>query len=468
MRILAIDQGTSGTKALLVDGDGTVIATAERPLRPSYGTGGSVEQDPGAMLASVREAGLEACGGVPPDIVALANQGESVLAWDPQSGRPHTPVIVWQDSRAQGVCDRLADRADAIAARTGLVLDPYFSAPKMTWVRENRTREGVVTTTDAWLVHALTGALVTDATTASRSLLVDVDTVTWDPTLLDDFGLGDEQLPRLVRCDEIVGTTTMFGGEVPVGGLIVDQQAALLAESCLELGQAKCTYGTGAFLLAQAGDRAVRSASGLSTSVAWDVDGSRRWCLDGQVFTAASAVRWLVDIGLLADAAQLDAACAPDAGGVLAVPALAGLGAPWWQPQATASFHALSLATTSAELVRAVVEGIAAQVAVLCAAMERDLGAAMPALRVDGGLTRSRVLLQAQADLLQVPVEVYPTPDATALGAAALARRALEPGLSLEQAVGSWTPTAVVEPQWSADRAADTLARWQQAREAAA
>lgn len=467
MRILAIDQGTSATKALLVDGQGGVLRVAERPVRPEYGAGGVVEQDPLALLDSVLDAGREACAGEVPDVISLANQGESVLVWDRATGRPRSSIIVWQDSRAQSLCDALAGDAGTIADRTGLTLDPYFSAPKMAWLR-GRDREGVVTTTDTWIVHALTGAFVTDATTASRSLVLDVDAVAWDADLLSVFGLGDEELPRILRCDEVVGTTGAFGGEVPVAGLIVDQQAALLAERCLVRGQAKCTYGTGAFLLADAGGQAVRSTAGLSTSVAWDVAGERSWCLDGQVFTAASALRWLTDVGLLDDPADLDRACAPDAQGVLAVPALAGLGAPWWRSQATASFHGLSLSTTRGALVRSVVEGIAAQVALLCAGLARDLQAPLPSLRVDGGLTRSSVLLQAQADILQAPVEVYPSPHATALGVAALGRRALEPALTLSEAVWPWPTASVVEPRWSPDRAASFLDRWQRAVEAAA
>ncbi|WP_433043194.1 FGGY family carbohydrate kinase [Dactylosporangium sp. CS-033363] len=330
MHVLAIDQGTSGTKAIVTDGDGRVLATAEEELRPDYLPGGGVEVDPGALLASVLTAGRRAVAesGVRPDAVALANQGETVLVWDRTTGEPVGPAIVWQDRRAEAVCAARSKAGPLIADRTGLVLDPYFSAPKMRWLRENRSARGVVTTTDTWLVHRLCGAFVTDASTAGRSLLLDLDEVWWSEELLELFDLADEELPEIVPSDRIVGRTTAFGGDIPVAGLIVDQQAALLAEACLDPGTAKCTYGTGAFLLAQLGGTPVRSAKGLATSVAWQLRDSTAYCADGQVYTAASAVRWLAELGIVDGAAELDAVAAPDSAGVLCVPALAGLAAP--------------------------------------------------------------------------------------------------------------------------------------------
>lgn len=465
MSILSIDQGTSGTKAIVVDDAGTVLATVEVPVHPQYLADGGVEQDPQELLSSVLAAGREAvaAAGVPLDAVALANQGETVLAWDPDTGTPLSTAIVWQDSRSQSVCDAMSAHRERIAALTGLVLDPYFSAPKMRWLRDTVTRAGVVTTTDAWLVHALTGEFVTDVTTASRSLVLDVDDGAWSAELLAAFGLADEALPRIVDCDEVIGTTSAFGGDVPVAGLIVDQQSALFAEGCVDPGSVKCTYGTGAFLLGNAGTRAPRSSSGLTTSIAWRTREGTAYCVDGQVFTAAAAVRWIEELGLVDGAADLDAASAAESDGVLFVPALAGLAAPWWRSDAAASFSGLSLATTRSHLVRAVLEGIAAQVADLVTEMAADLGSAVPSLRVDGGLTRSTVLMQAQADLLQVPVEVYPSPHATPLGAAALARLALDPSLGIEDVTGDWAPARVYEPAWSAERAADHLGRWRAA-----
>jgi glycerol kinase len=403
--------------------------------------------------------------GVSVDGVALANQGETVLAWDRDTGRPLTPAIVWQDRRAESVCAPLADSAERIAQRTGLVLDPYFSAPKMAWLRANLTRSGVVTTTDTWLVHRMCGAFVTDVSTASRSLLTALDSPSWDAELLDLFGLACEALPAIVDCDEIVGATDVFGPTIPVAGLIVDQQAALLAESCLEPGAAKCTYGTGAFLLAQLGGAPALSSSGLTTSVAWRLRGQTSYCADGQVYTAASAVRWAIDLGLVPTADQLDTVAAGSSDGVLCVPALAGLAAPWWDSGATASFTGMTLSSGRGHLVRALLEGIAAQVTALADLVATDLGRPLTRLRVDGGLTRSTVLMQAQADLAQIPVEVYPSLHATALGAAACARMALDPGLTSADAVGPWTPVHTYQPDWAADRAAEYLDRWRRAAE---
>ncbi len=255
----------------------------------------------------------------------------------------------------------------------------------------------------------------------------------------------------------MVGTTSAFGGELPLAGLIVDQQSALLAEGCVAAGSAKCTFGTGAFLLANTGAEASRSGHGLTTSVAWRTRAGTQYCLDGQVYTAASAIRWIRNLGLIDSAIELDDACAEESGGVLFVPALAGLAAPWWRADALASFSGLSLATSRGALVRAVVEGIAAQVAELVRVFEADLGAPIASLRVDGGLTNSRALMQAQADLLQVPVEVYPSAHATPLGAAALAA----PGTAAPPRAGRrpapWTPSASFVPRWSADRAAELI-----------
>ena len=467
--VLAIDQGTSGTKAVVVDGAGLVRGLAEVPLRPEYRPGGVVEQDPHQLLDSVRVAARQAvaAAGVPVDGITLANQGESVLAWDPATGRPLSAVVVWQDSRAESVCTPLADHAAMVAERTGLVLDPYFTAPKLAWLRRNVTTEGVVSTSDAWILHELAGEYVTDASTAGRSLVTSLDTGRYDAELLDLFDLGDERLPRIVANDVVVGTTRLLGAELPVGGLVVDQQAALLAERCLEAGEAKCTFGTGAFFLTNAGDRPRPSANGLVTCIAWEVGDAITYCSDGQVYTAASAVRWLQDIGLIAGPADLDLLAGDDAHGVVCVPALAGLAAPWWDSAATAVLRGMTLATTREDLVTAVVQGLAAQVAELADLVARDLGRPLTRLRVDGGPSRSRVFMQAVADLTQLGIDVYPSPHATPLGAVALMRRALDPGLPLADAVVAWEPATSYEPRWSADRAGTFRGDWRRTVEIA-
>ncbi len=460
--VLAIDQGTSGTKAVVVDGDGEVLGLAEVPVRPRYLPGGGVEQDPRELLDSVLDAGRAAVGSARAriDIVTLANQGESVLAWDPVTGAPLSTMIGWQDRRAEGVCEALRRHEQLVADRSGLVLDPYFSAPKQAWLRQNVTREGVVTTSDSWLLHELTGQFVTDVATASRSLVTDLDTGEWDAELLGLFGLDAERLPTIVDSDAVVGTTTVFGPATPVGGLVVDQQAALLAQNCLAAGEAKCTFGTGAFLLANAGAVASRSGSRLATSIAWRTGRTVAYCVDGQVYTAASAVRWLQQLGFIGTAADLDRVAAADPEGVLSVPALAGLAAPWWRPDATASFTGMTLSTGPGHLVLAVLQGIAAQVAGLGTLVSADTGAPLRRLRVDGGLTRSRVLMQAVADLMQIAIDVYPSPHATPMGAVALARVAANPTLPLSDAVVGWTAGTSYEPQWSADRSSEFLGRW--------
>lgn len=459
MNVLAIDQGTSATKALLVGPGAEVLGRGEVPVRTRSVGADGVEADPEELFASVAAAGaqaLAAAGGAPAHAVALANQGETVLAWDRATGRPLSRAIVWQDRRAADICGRLADRASELTAITGLPLDPYFAAPKMTWLRENLTTEGTVTTTDSWLLHRMGAGYVTDAATASRTMLLDLDAVTWSDRACTAFGLEAAALPAVADCAGFAGETTAFGPALPITGIAVDQQAALLAEGCLAAGDAKCTYGTGAFLLVTTGSVAVRSGSGLSASVAWRLGGAATYCLDGQVYTAGSALRWLTEIGVLGAPAELDAVggTVPDAGGVIFVPALAGLGAPHWEPGARGLFAGLHLGAGRGQLARAAVEGIAASVALLARAAAGDLGAPLTSLRVDGGLTRSRLLMQAQADLLQLPVLICRAPDATALGVAALARLGAGEASSAGEALGPAEVETIIEPAITADEAA--------------
>lgn len=466
MNILAIDQGTSATKALLVGPGQHVLGTGEVPVRPRA-DGDAIEVDPDELLSSVLAAGQAALAAAraSADAVALANQGETVLAWDRNTGRPLTRAIGWQDRRSAIVCARLSADGERLADITGLPLDPYFAAPKMTWLRENYTDSGVVTTSDTWLLARLGADYVTDVSTASRTMLLDLDALDWSAEACAVFGIDRASLPAVADCAGIAGETTAFGRPLPIAGLAVDQQAALLAERCFEAGQAKCTYGTGAFLLATTGERAVRSSAGLSASVGWRVPGATAYCLDGQVYTAGAAVSWLIDVGILAGPEELDAVggTVADGGGAVFVPALAGLGAPHWRPEARGAFLGLTLGATRAHLVRAAIDGLAASVALLARSVARDLQAPLTTLRVDGGLTRSAVLLQAQADLLQAPVEVCRVPDATALGVAALALLGMDSAASLAEAVGPADVERVVEPQMSPDEAAHRLAQFEAA-----
>jgi glycerol kinase len=465
MTVLAIDQGTSATKAMVVADDGSVLGLAECPVAVASSTGGAVEVDPEALWSSVVDAGrraLDAAGRPALDAIGLANQGETVLAWDRTTGRPHGPAIVWQDRRAGVVCDRLAGDADELATITGLELDPYFVAPKIVWLREHdeHAEPGLtITTTDTWLLHRLCGAFVTDVATAGRSLLLDLDTGSWSERACAIFDVDPASLPIVVGNTGPLGECAVFGDSVPVSGACVDQQAALFAEACRTAGEAKCTYGTGAFLLACTGERPVRSSNGLVGCPAWRLGDKRTWCLDGQVFTVGAAVSWLTEIGVMRDAADLDrlGGSVADAGGVTFVPALAGLAAPFWKPHARAVMSGMSLGTDRAHLVRAAIDGIAAQVALLARAASADLGEPIACLRVDGGLTRSTTLLQVQADLLQCPIEVYPSPHATALGVAEFAAI----GIGRAQPPAEWQPAATVEPRIDAGEAAQRLAAWQ-------
>jgi glycerol kinase len=332
-------------------------------------------------------------------------------------------------------------------------------------LRRNVTTDGVVTTSDAWLLHRLTGAYVTDATTASRTMLLDLGQRTWSEEACVAFGLEGEDLPAVVGSAQEIGRTDAFGPSLAVSGLSVDQQAALVGQHCLEPGESKCTYGTGAFLLANAGARPFASSAGLAVSVAWQLGAQAAYCVDGQVYAAGAAVAWLCRWGFLRRAEDLDAVAGSvrDSGGVTVVPALSGLGAPWWRPDALASVEGIGPGTEPAHVVRATVEGLAAQVALLARATAVDLGRPLALLRVDGGLTRSRMLMQAQADLLQIPVEVASSPHATAAGVAALARLGAGGGRKLDDVI----PTAVArtryEPATTADAAAERLERFEHA-----
>ena len=467
VRILAIDQGTSATKAVVFGEDGAIETSVEAPVTPQAVAGGGVEQDPEQLWESVCVAGREAVAQAGGSVTAVgfANQGETVLAWDRTTGRPLSTAISWQDRRAAAICADMAGLADELTRTTGLPLDPYFAAPKMTWLRRNVTGEGVVTTTDAWLLHRLTGAYVTDVTTASRTLLLDLRTRTWSEKACAAFGLDAAALPEVVGSAQEIGPTDAFGPSLPISGLSVDQQAALVGQHCLEPGESKCTFGTGAFLLANAGPQPIVSSGGLAVSVAWQLGDAAAYCIDGQVYAAGAAIAWLQRWGFLRRAEELDAVAGSvaDSGGVRVVPALSGLGAPWWQPDALASIDGIGPGTEPAHVVRSTVEGLAAQVTLLARAAAVDLGRPLALLRVDGGLTRSRVLMQMQADLLQVPVEVASSPHATAAGVGALARLGAGAGRTLGDVVRRDRFDARYEPVMGADEAGGRLARFERA-----
>ena len=411
VRVLAIDQGTSATKAVVFGEDGRIVSSVEVPVTPQAVPGGGVEQDPEQLWESVREAGREAVARAGGSVAAVgfANQGETVLAWDRTTGRPFSSAISWQDRRATALCADMADAADELTRTTGLPLDPYFAAPKMTWLRRNVTTEGVVTTSDAWLLHRLTGSYVTDVTTASRTLLLDLATRTWSDTACAAFGLDAADLPEVVGCAEEIGRTDCLR-QVPFRVRTQRRPAGGTGRAALPgAGGVQVHLRHGGFPPGQcraAARRLVRWAGRLGGLAARrhsrllhrrpGLCGRRRHRLAAALGLPARGPR----------SSMPSPARSTTAAGVRVVPALSGLGAPWWQPDVLASIDGIGPGTEPAHVVRSTVEGLAAQVALLARAAAVDLGRPLALLRVDGGLTRSRVLMQMQADLLQVPVEV--------------------------------------------------------------
>lgn len=430
--ILGVDEGTSAVKAVLYDADLRPLAQARREKRLSHPRPGWVEQDPEEVLTAVVEAVAEVLRDASGEVTAcgLDHQGESVLAWDAETGRALTPIVTWQDKRSHEVLERLEaeGRADEVRERSGLPLDPYFSAGKLSWLLEHerevsRARDAETLrlgTVDAFLSDRLGAGFATDPSTASRTQLGAPE---WDALLLAAFGIPREALPRIADTAGDLGTLShpAWARELPLRARCVDQQAALAGAGCVAPGQVKATYGTGVFLLGHVGEARPSPTHGLLPAVAWRVDGRVEWAIEGGVFTAGALLDWLSrDLGLAPDPAHLTelAAQVVDAGGVRVLPALAGLGAPWWRPEASAVIAGLSQTARPAHVARAALEGIAWRVADLVGAVAEHV--TVDVLRVDGGLTRDPLLLRLQADTTGIPVERSAV-DATARGAAALA-----------------------------------------------
>jgi len=442
--LLALDQGTTSSRAIVFDPAGVIVSSAQRPLAPMYPKPGWVEQDPEAIWTTQREAAAEALAAAQltgRDLVAvgIANQRETTIVWERASGRPAYPAIVWQDRRTADECVRLRRNGGEarVASRTGLRIDPYFSATKISWILEHggeglrrRAERGELCfgTVDTWLVWNLTGGRlhVTDATNASRTLLFSLRTGGWDFELLSFFAIPRAMLPEIRSSSEVYGeiAAAMPGGGAPIAGIAGDQQAALFGQGCFQPGMAKNTYGTGCFLLLNTGATPVTSRNNLLTTVAWRIGNQTEFALEGSVFVAGAAIQWLRDeLRLVQSAEEVDelAATVPDAGGAFLVPAFTGLGAPHWDPYARGTLVGLTRGVNRAHLCRAVLEAIAFQSADLVDCMEKDSGLRLEELRVDGGATRSHLLLQIQADLLNIPVVRPAQIETTALGAAYLA-----------------------------------------------
>jgi glycerol kinase len=448
--ILALDQGTSSSKAFLFDREGKIVANAGRDFRQIYPRSGWVEHDPEEIWSSQLEAAravLAESGAATEEIdsIGITNQRETTVVWDAVTGKPACNAIVWQCRRTAERCADLKDRGlDALLReRTGLVTDAYFSATKAEWMLENvpglraRADRGEVRfgTVDSWLVYCLTGGRVhvTDYSNASRTMLFDIHRLDWDEEIRRIFGIPASMLPKPVASSGVVGATEagIFGRSVPIAGIAGDQQAALFGQTALQSGQAKNTYGTGCFMLMNTGPRAVPSKN-LLTTIAWGIDGKFDYALEGSVFVAGAAVQWLRDeLGVIRDAAETEqlARSIPDSGGVYFVPAFVGLGAPYWDSYARGVIVGLTRGTGRAEIARAALEAIAFQTRDVLETMRRDSGIALDVLRVDGGAAVNDFLCQFQADVLGVAVERPAVSETTALGAAYLA------GL----ATGFWT-----------------------------
>lgn len=483
--ILALDQGTTSSRALIVDRGGRVEASAQREITQHYPQPGWVEHDPqeiwstqvGTVAEALTRAGLRSS-----DIAAvgITNQRETTLVWDRETGQPIYPAIVWQDRRTADHCRRLRETGveAQVTAVTGLRIDPYFSATKIGWILDHvpgarakaeagRLRFGTV---DSWLLWQLTGRSVhaTDVTNASRTLLFDLHRLAWSPAMAELFGVPLAMLPEVRSCSEIYGRMEgdLQPAGVPIAGVAGDQHAALFGQACFRAGMAKNTYGTGCFLLMNTGSEAVRSQNNLLTTLAWQVGGKVDYALEGSVFVGGAVIQWLRDeLQLVRNVQELDAlvASVPDSAGVFMVPAFAGLGAPHWDPYARGVAVGLTRGTNRAHFCRAAVESIAFQSADLISCMERDSGLRLQELRVDGGAARSAPLLQFQADLLGTPVVRPANVETTALGAAYLAGLGVGFWSSREELVRDRAPDTIFSPARMPSEMAALRRGWERA-----
>jgi len=460
--ILSLDQGTTSSRAILFDQSGSIVSVAQKEFRQIFPKPGWVEHDPrdiwstqaGVAAEALTKANVRAA-----DIagIGITNQRETTIVWDRATGQPIHNAIVWQDRRTANICDKLrAQKKDRIIRRkTGLVLDAYFSATKVQWILQNvkgaraRAKAGELAfgTVDSWLVWNLTGGKVhvTDASNASRTMLLDIGKCEWDDELLRIFGVPRSMLPQVRSSSEIYGQTQMLGVPIPIAGIAGDQQAALFGQACTRAGMAKNTYGTGCFMLMNTGTKRIASKNNLLTTIAWRLGDKTEYALEGSIFIAGAVVQWLRDgLEFFRSASDVEALArsVEDTGGVYVVPAFAGLGAPHWDQYARGTIVGLTRGSTKAHIARAALESIVLQVRDVLHAMEADARIKLKELRVDGGASANDLLMQLQADILNVPVIRPKVTETTALGAAYLA------GL----AVGYWKNQAEIGRQWQVDR----------------
>ena len=462
--ILALDQGTSSSRAIVFDHDGNICSTAQQEFTQYFPQPGWVEHDPMEIWASEAAVIAEAISkiginGLDIAAIGITNQRETTIVWDAETGTPICNAIVWQDRRTSAFCDSLKDQGlvDTIREKTGLIIDAYFSGTKIKWILDHvegarekaeagKLRFGTV---DSWLVWQLTRGEVhvTDVSNASRTMLYNINTLEWDQELLDLLEIPRSMMPSVRSSSEIYGytKTTIFAHEVPIAGIAGDQQAALFGQMCTEPGAVKNTYGTGCFLLMNTGEKPILSRNNLLTTIAWKIGNKVNYALEGSIFVGGSVVQWLRDgLGIIRSSAQIEelASTVPDNGGVYFVPALTGMGAPYWDQYAHGVICGITRGTSAAHIARAALEGIAFQTMDIVRAMEKDAGVKLAELKVDGGASRNNLMMQFQADILETSVIRPQITETTAMGACYLA------GL----AVGYWSSLEEIKAQWQVER----------------
>ena len=480
--ILALDQGTSSSRAIVFDQYGQTKAVSQKEFTQIFPKPGWVEHNPMEIWSSQASVIAEAItsidiNGLNIAAIGITNQRETTIVWDAETGEPVYNAIVWQDRRTSEFCDCLKrdGRTDLIRSKTGLIIDAYFSATKILWILENvprarkRADEGKLRfgTVDTWLIWMLTRGEVhvTDVTNASRTMLFNIHNLKWDKELLNLFGIPESMMPEVKSSSEVYGytKTTLFAHEVPIAGIAGDQQAALFGQMCTEPGSVKNTYGTGCFMLMNSGERPIMSSNNLLTTIAWKIGDTVNYALEGSIFVAGSVVQWLRDgLGIIRTSAEVEALAAsvPDNGGVYFVPALTGLGAPHWDQYAKGSIYGLSRGSTAAHIARAALEGIAFQTMDIVNAMQRDAGVTLKELKVDGGASRNNLLMQFQADILGTSVIRPIVTETTALGAAYLAGLAVGYWESIDHIKSQWGVEMEFKPEASKEVVAELKAGW--------
>ena len=466
--ILALDQGTTSSRAIVFDHEGNIRSVAQKEFTQHFPRPGWVEHDPMEIWSSEASVIAEAItrmdiNGLNIAGIGITNQRETTIVWDARTGDPVYNAIVWQDRRTADYCESIDPAmVRKIREKTGLILDPYFSATKIRWILQNvpGARERALMgelrfgTVDSWLVWNLTRGEVhvTDVSNASRTMLFNIHTMEWDKELLDFFGIPAAMLPRVAASSEVYGhtKTTIFAHEVPISGIAGDQQAALFGQMCTAPGDIKNTYGTGCFLLMNTGDKPIMSENNLLTTVAWQIGNEVNYALEGSIFVGGSVVQWLRDgLGIIKSSGEVEALArtVPDNGGVYFVPALTGLGAPYWDPYAKGTVCGITRGTTAAHIARAALEGIAFQTMDIARAMERDAGVSLGTLKVDGGASRNNLLMQFQSDVLGTRVVRPAVTETTAEGAAYLAGLAVGYWSSLDEIRRYWKAEATFDPK---------------------